>query len=388
MNICSFTVKLKSHVEKSILLLVLLSAVSSKTLAQQTIIQYLSGTDKDHTVQWDFLCTQGATVVNGQRFPFLLVGKCRDLETYNYYEDSQNPEETSFYKHNFKVSPKYKNKRIFIVFDASMTDTKVKINGKSAGSIHQGGFYEFKYDITDLIQFDKPNLLEVTVSKRSTNASINRAERKAEFGLFGGIFRPVYLEIFPTTFIERVAIDAKANGDFNLQVFNNATAIQTIEAQVYDLKNNAIGKPFKLLSGDSMLHHHFTNIRLWNPEQPHLYYVKVSIKESGKVLHTIEQRFGFRTAALREHDGFYVNGKKVIFKGICRHSEWPESGRTLSRSINLKDIQLIKSMNMNAVRMSHYPPDKDFLDRCDSLGLFVLDELTGWQAAGILNYIG
>jgi hypothetical protein len=257
----------------------------------------------------------------------------------------------------------------------------VKINGSSAGAVHQGGFYQFKYDVTQLIQYGRSNLLEVTVSKKSTNNSVNRAERQSDFWLFGGIFRPVYLEILPATFIERVAIDAKADGNFRLQVFNNATAKQTIEAQVFELSGKAVDKTFSLAGGDSMLRHQFTGIRLWNPEQPNLYNVVVSIKEGGRTVHTIKQRFGFRTAELREQDGFYVNGKKVIFKGVCRHSEWPETGRTLSRSVHLLDIAAMKGMNMNAVRMSHYPPDKEFLDLCDSLGMFVLDELTGWQKA-------
>ena len=100
---------------------------------------------------------------------------------------------------------------------------------------------------------------------------------------------------------------------------------------------------------------------------------------SGKIIHSVQQKFGFRTAELRPHDGFYLNGKKVMFKGVDHHSFWPESGRTTSKAINIEDIKLMKEMNMNAVRMSHYPPDIDFLDACDSLGLMVLDELTGWQ---------
>ncbi|MEO6720504.1 MAG: glycoside hydrolase family 2 TIM barrel-domain containing protein, partial [Ferruginibacter sp.] len=206
-------------------------------------------------------------------------------------------------------------------------------------------------------------------------------EREADFWLFGGIFRPVYLEIVPPTFIERVAIDATASGYFNVRVFSNASARQTVEAQVFELNGRALGKPFTLLDGDSVLRQHFNNIKLWNPEKPLLYNVIISIKENGKTLHTIKQRFGFRSAELRKNDGFYVNGVKVIFKGVNRHSEWPESGRTLSRDIHLMDIRIMKDMNMNAVRMSHYPPNKEFLDLCDSLGLFVLDELTGWQAA-------
>lgn len=371
---------LKNYFKQAVLFF-FLQAVYAITDAQQTIIQYLSGTDKDHTVRWDFMCTKGRNSGKWSTIPVPSCWETQGFGTYNYYQDSQNPEEQGLYKYNFKIAAQNKGKKIFIVFDASMTETEVKINGKYAGPIHQGGFYQFKYDITDLVKFDQFNLLEVKVSKRSTNASINRAERKADFWLFGGIFRPVYLEIIPSIFIERVAIDAKANGDFNMQVFNNSTGKQIIEAQVYDVKGKAVDKPFRLSAGDSMLHHHFSNIKLWNPEQPNLYYVAVSIKEGTKVIHTIRQRFGFRTAELREQDGFYVNGKKVVFKGVCRHSEWPESGRTLSRSIHLMDIKLIKDMNMNAVRMSHYPPDKEFLDICDSLGLFVLDELTGWQAA-------
>ena len=366
---------------KTIITFLVATLFFSDICGQQTILQYLSGTDKDHTVKWNFMCTRGRNSGKWSTIPVPSCWETQGFGTYNYSQDIQNPDEQGLYKYNFKVLPQHKGKKIFLVFDASMTDTEVKINGKSAGPIHQGSFYQFKYDITDLIRFDKFNLFEATVSKKSTNASINRAERRSDFWLFGGIFRPVYLEILPATFIERIAIDAKASGDFNMQVFNNVKGAQTIEAQVFDLKGKAVDKPFQLSPGDSMLRHHFTNINLWNPEQPNLYNVVVSVKDGAKTIHSIKQRFGFRTAELREQDGFYVNGKKVIFKGVCRHSEWPETGRTLSRSVHLIDIAAMKDMNMNAVRMSHYPPDKEFLDLCDSLGLFVLDELTGWQAA-------
>lgn len=358
--------------------LFILSCISAH--AQETVIQYLSGTDKDHTVNWDFFCTDGAR--KGEWLPIAVPSNWEQqgFGTYHYHEETADAE-MGRYKYNFTVSPQHKGKKIFIVFEGSMTDTKVEINRQLAGPIHQGGFYQFRYDITDLVKFDEPNTLQVEVSRHSSNASINAAERNGDFWLFGGIFRPVYLEIFPSTFIERVAIDAQANGDFHMQVFHHAVKGQTLEAQVYTLDGKPVDPAFQLSAGDSIMTHRFAGIRLWNPEQPNLYYVQVSIKEGGKLIHTIRQRFGFRTAELRREDGFYVNGKKIIFKGVCRHSEWPETGRTLSRDIHLLDIGLIKDMNMNAVRMSHYPPDREFLDLCDSLGLFVLDELTGWQAA-------
>ena len=356
------------------------------SFAQQTILKYLSGTDKDHTVPWEFFCSKG---MNSGKWSSIQVPSNWEQQgfgAYSYGRDKVLTDEQGLYKYHFKLANELRNKKVFIVFEGSMTDTEVKINGRSAGNIHQGGFYRFKYDITDLVKFTTDNLLEVTVSKMSAEHSVNRAERQGDFWTFGGIYRPVYLEIVPQTFIDRVAIDAKAEGSFAMNVF--AKSVQpgtTIVAQLQTLKGVNFGNPIILqanMQQDSfVLKNKFTNPLLWNPEFPNLYQVIVTLKNKGQVLHTISQRFGFRTAELRKQDGFYVNGIKVIFKGVCRHSEWPETGRTLSKDISLLDINLMKDMNMNAVRMSHYPPDQHFLEACDSLGLFVLDELTGWQAA-------
>ena len=363
-------------------ILVAIQSFLPAATAQQTIINYLSGTDKDHTVQWDFMVTKGQNSGRWSKIAMPSNWETQGFGTYNYYTDSENQDEKGLYRYHFKTLPDWKNKKIFLVFEASMTDTEVKLNGKAAGPIHQGGFYQFKYDITDLLS-NNDNFLEVSVSKHSTNESINRAERKADFWLFGGIFRPVYLKIVPQTFIDHIAVNAKGNGDFNMQVFTqNTTKNQSVEAQIQDLNGKPVGKSFSVSAGDSVdLQSHITAIKNWNPEHPNLYKVIVSIKNGTKIIHTIKQRFGFRTIEFRPRDGFYVNDVKVIFKGVCRHSSWPESGKTLSRKIHLLDIGLIKDMNMNAVRMSHYPPDPEFLDLCDSLGLFVIDELTGWQAS-------
>jgi beta-galactosidase/beta-glucuronidase len=105
----------------------------------------------------------------------------------------------------------------------------------------------------------------------------------------------------------------------------------------------------------------------------------ISLLQNGKAVHVVEKKIGFRTVEVKLRDGVYVNGTKVKFKGVNRHSFWPTSGRTTSKAVSLLDVQLMKDMNMNAVRMSHYPPDDHFLDTCDSLGLFVMDELAGWH---------
>ncbi|MDP9080220.1 MAG: glycoside hydrolase family 2 [Bacteroidota bacterium] len=370
---------------KKICLLLLFTFISLSSFSQGTIIRYLSGTDKDHTVQWDFYCTGGRKSSEWTKIAVPSNWELQGFGTYNYGHDKNKGNEQGQYKHEFFVSD-LNSKKVFIVFEGSMTDTKVMINGKSAGPVHQGSFYRFKYDITDLLKPNQNNLLEVTVDKTSANSSVNDAERRnSDFWVFGGIYRPVYLEIVPQTFIERVAVNAKADGSFQMDVFpQNLKGDETIEAQVQKLSGENIGTPFSVRADPSLdrqeLKSNFAKPLLWSAEFPNLYQVVISIKNKQGIIHKVNQKFGFRTVELRKNDGFYVNGARVMLKGCNRHSFWPESGRTLSHKIQLMDVRLMKEMNMNAVRMSHYPPDADFLDVCDSLGLYVLDELTGWQA--------
>jgi len=353
--------------------------------AQKTEIIYLSGVDKDHTVQWDFYCTNGRNSGKWSKIAVPSNWELQGFGSYHYGKPDLIANEKGLYKYEFSVSKNLKKRKIFIVFEASMTDTEVKINGKIAGPTHQGAFYRFKYDITDLLNYESKNLLEVTVSKESGNESINRAERTSDYWVFGGIFRPVYLEVVPIQFIDRIAIDAKADGSFYMDVYTKgAGKAKTVKAEIQTLD----GKPFSkaLVSvvnndatGKAIIRGTFAKPALWNPEFPNRYQVVVSISAGKKVIHQLTQKFGFRTVEIRLEDGIYVNNHKIIFRGVCRHTFWPSSGRTSSKQLAIDDINLMKDMNMNAVRMSHYPTDQYFLDVCDSLGLFVLDELAGWQ---------
>ena len=368
----------------AVILLLILSGFFSLE-AQKTEIQYLSGLDKDHLVQWDFLINNGMNKDKWSKIGVPSNWELQGFGSYLYGNVNKEINETGHYKYEFTVSKTWRNKRVFIVFEGSMTDTEVKINGKLAGPIHQGSFYQFKYDISELLNFEGKNLLEVTVKKESENESVNRAERLSDYWVFGGIFRPVYLKAVPAQFIDRVAIDAKADGSFYMDVYiKGAGKAETVTAQLQTID----GKPFgemltaivnKDTTDKAIIKGTFTKPALWNPEFPNRYQVVVSINAGKQTIHEISQKFGFRTVEVRPGDGIYVNNQKIIFKGICRHTFWPSSGRTSSKQLAIDDVNLMKDMNMNAVRMSHYPPDQYFLDVCDSIGLFVLDELGGWQ---------
>jgi hypothetical protein len=350
--------------------------------AQKTEVLYLSGLDKDHTVQWDFFCTNGRNSGKWSKIAVPSNWELQGFGSYLYGKPNLTANEKGQYKYEFIVSKNWQKKKIYIVFEGSMTDTEVKINGKSAGAMHQGAFYRFKYEISELLNYGGKNLLEVTVSKESTNESINRAERTSDYWVFGGIFRPVYLEAVPVQFIDRVAIDAKADGSFYMDVFAIGTGnTKTVKAQVQTLDGKSFGPVLtaELVENKAIIEGSLTNPALWNPEFPNRYQVVVSLVNGKKAIHQISQKFGFRTVEVRLSDGIYVNGRKIIFRGVCRHTFWPSSGRTSSKQLAIDDVNLMKDMNMNAVRMSHYPPDQYFLDVCDSMGMFVLDELAGWQ---------
>ena len=373
---------------RRIFILAIIVTAVFPVLGQETEKQFLSGTGNDNTVSWEFFCTEGRNSGKWTTIPVPSNWELQGFGKYNYGldKDSVRGHEKGLYKYTFAVPADWKGRQVNIVFDGSMTDTEVKINGRSAGVVHQGSFYRFKYNISGLLRYGRPNKLEVTVAKESANRSVNMAERHCDFWIFGGIFRPVYLEALPVQHIYAQSIDAKADGKFTAAVkLAGVAGADRLTAQVYTLRGEKVGESFSAAIhwGDTVarLSSAFAAPKTWTPESPSLYKVLYTLSAAGKPVHTLEQRFGFRTVELRERDGIYVNGVRVKFKGICRHSFWPESGRALSKDLSILDVQLMKDMNMNAVRMSHYPPDDHFLDVCDSLGVFVLDELTGWHHA-------
>ena len=364
-----------------------LPASSTRLPAQDTRTQYLSGHDKDDAVPWEFFCNAGKRGNRWTTIPVPSQWEFHGFGKLSYGVDmGQGPivPVEGRYRVHFPTPAHSDGNRTFLVFEGAMTDTTVKVNGVSAGPAHQGGYYQFRYEITKLLKPAGDNLLEVTVADESSDPSVNGAERRGDYWNYGGIYRPVYLETVPAEFMKRVAIDAQANGSLSVDVFGDAVSQSDhVRAQVLDLRGRPIGaafeQPISSNDEDVTLRTQVSSPRLWTAETPNLYQVEVSLMRGKRVIHRVRRRFGFRTIELRPADGIYVNGKRVLLKGADRHSFWPDAGRCTSDKISRMDIALMKDMNMNAVRMSHYPPDQHFLDDCDEMGLYVLDELAGWQ---------
>ena len=391
------------------------------TASQETQRLYLSGHGCDDMVEWDFQCLDGKTGSNPGRsqapgaakWTKIGVPSCWELQGFGTYQYGMRfygkataegiADERGLYRHEFTLPAEWAGRQILLVFEAAFTEIRVQMNGRKAGNgTYQGGYTRHTIDVSDRVFFgkNKKNRLEVEVLKESTVPQVNLAERRADYWNFGGIWRPVFIIAKPLNNIQRVAIDARHDGRFRADVFlSRALPGSSVSVSIVDGKGTTVadGPAFTVAGDRSTVEFSAKGIKAWNAEQPHLYTAVFTLQDSqGRTLHVERQRFGFRTIEYRhsyespggeagrhvygcQEDGLFINGRKVIVKGANRHSFRPESGRTLSKAKNIEDVLLIKSMNMNAVRLSHYPADPEFLDACDSLGLYVECEQPGWH---------
>ncbi len=377
---------------------ILLGALCAGTAAAsvETERLYLSGTGFDDTVDWEFFCTGGRRSGEWTTIPVPSQWELQGFGSYNYGHDDDQSDEQGLYRHRFTAPAAWQGRRVELVFEGVMTDAEVRLNGVSAGPRHQGAFYRFRYDVTEIVQTGGDNLLEVTVHKRSSNASVNRAERDADYWIFGGIFRPVYLETSPPESVERVVIDARHDGELTLRAalrdldgpgLQEPARLRVLIEPVDDgpvshqplaeLKSEEIAAGIDLVRMETTV----AGAEPWSAEAPRLHRAHVELLRDDIVLHRWEERFGFRSVEVRPDEGLFVNDRRVRLKGVNRHVFWPPSGRTSSPRLDRRDAELIKAMNLNAVRAAHYPPDVSFLDACDELGIYVIDELAGWHDA-------
>ncbi|HUP22735.1 MAG TPA: glycoside hydrolase family 2 TIM barrel-domain containing protein, partial [Thermoanaerobaculia bacterium] len=375
------------------------SAAQAGPEAPETERLYLSGHDADAPRTWGFRISGGRRAGEWAEIPVPSQWQQHGFGRYAYGHDERTSADVGTYRTEVVIPATWRDRRVRLVFEGAMTDTTPAWNGTPLKT-HRGGFTPFSYDVTRLVRFGSANALEIRVAERSGNATVNASERKADYWVFGGIYRPVYLEAVPRAAIEDVALDARHDGSLLASfVTRGAPAGSRVRSRVLADSGGALrsGADARLeapvtLAGKAELRAAFTGVRPWSAETPNLYVLEATLEDAtGAPLHRSRQRFGFRTVEVRleggervdqeSPPGLYVNGRRVLLRGVNRHSFWPDTGRAGSPARNLADVEKLKSLTLNAVRMSHYPPDRDFLDACDELGIYVIDELPGWHDA-------
>jgi hypothetical protein len=351
--------------------------ISLQLIAQTSQIHFLSGTDRDNPSQWDFLIDKGRKSGSWQK---INVPSCWETEGFGEYSFGTVPsDEKAIYKHQFIALPTWQGKHINLVFEGVLTDAQIRLNGTIIGT-HQGGYERFSFDVSTLLKLGITNELEVTVNKRSTSTAITQENNQISMWTFGGIYKPVYLEILPSVHITGMSIETQANGYLTAQIYINKNESVQIATYLQDLAGKTAGNllqnNIKQLSvGNATgfeLSATFSGVQAWSAEFPQRYRLVVELQDlQGKVLHRISQLIGFRTSIVK-NDGLYINDKKTKLRGVKHRALWHESGASVSRLISELDGLLLKELNANAIYNPLYQPDDHMLDVCDSLGLYVI----------------
>ena len=201
----------------------LFAAVSLPALvhaeAPETERQMLSGQGPDDAIPWDFVIDGSRKAGQPSKIPVPSNWQQQGFGHYQYgYDKGPRASDRAVYSRSFTVPAAWKGRTIRIVFDGVMTDALVKVNGTIAGPVHQGGFNRFSHDVTALVKPGEENRLEVEVSEASAAHDTDIAERHGDYWVFGGIYRPVWLEAAPAQAIAHVAIDAQASGALSADV--------------------------------------------------------------------------------------------------------------------------------------------------------------------------
>lgn len=242
-------------------------------------------------------------------------------------------------------------RRQFIRCEGASTKATLLVNGKFVGR-HVGAFTAFTFEITKFLQ-RSDNRLEIVVDN---NIDANVPPYGGDFTVYGGLYRPVhYIET------ESVCIDPVTDGADGVLIDADPETGNVV-AHVSVLGGTNEVQRFK-----------FENPKLWSPEDPNLYSLKVVVRQSGSY-DSLTVPFGFRKVEFRP-DGFYLNGVRRVLHGANRHQELLGKGWALSVDDERHDVEMMKRMGADAVRLCHYPQSSNMYSLCDERGLLVWAEI-------------
>lgn len=289
----------------------------------------------------------------------------------------------SGYRREFKTQKSWKDKRVFVTFLAAAHEAEVWINGKSLG-VHSCGYTAFKFELTDyLAPAGKANVLAVKLDSRES-LDVPPFGFVIDYMTYGGLYRGVCLEVANENFINDVFVTTKGKAfSAKVSLDKKTDALVRLALRKAGDKKVVFQKESELKAGDALTAaSEPLDVELWSPESPALYELEASLFYGKNLIDTKTVRFGFRDIEMKA-DGLFVNGKKILLRGIDRHQSFPYVGYAMPASMQKLDADILKNeLGLNAVRTSHYPQSQDFVERCDELGLLVFTEIPGWQHIG------
>jgi beta-galactosidase len=288
-----------------------------------------------------------------------------------------------WYRRTFELPADDSGKRIWLTFDGVMHDATVWVNGWCVRR-HEGGYYPFREDITDVVHFGGQNTVVVRV---------DATESEGWFYEGAGIYRHVWLDKTAPVAIAPDGIFVSPRFEKNIPQGSPEIAVEvcllnaTTNATKAAVNCEIIspdGKSLKHISGSEKLKRQshgavkleakLSSTILWSPESPTLYKLVTTVSVAGNIVDRKETTFGIRTVGFDATNGFLLNGKHYEIYGTCNHQDHAGVGAAIPDALQEFRMKQLKEFGCNAIRTSHNPPTPELLDVCDRLGMLVLDE--------------
>ena len=301
------------------------------------------------------------------------------------FEDLWSYEGEGWFRKTFVAPADWRDKDVNFTCDGANHRTVVYVNGEKVG-VHEGGFLRFSFPIQQHLRWGQKNTIAISVDNIS---SFDRVPmERHDWWHFGGLYRPVYLEIRPQMTIRDLAIETDALASpptvkATMLLPIRPAGDDTLRATLMDASGNSATAPLEQAeSGDPIFPVRIVlpveNAQLWSPENPVLYTLRLEFRtSSGELADAVERRIGVRSVGV-DGSQFLLNGKPYLIKGVNRYENFADAGPTATDALTQHDIDLIKDLGGNAVRC-HYPYSPRTYELLDELGLLAVCEVPLYQ---------
>ena len=322
-----------------------------------------------------------------------------------HYFDESVYQMVSGYRRVLFAPEEWREKKVLLTLEGAAHSTWVYCNGALAAE-HHCGYTAFTADLTDYLRFGEENVLVLRVDSRE-DQNIPPFGFVIDYMTYGGVYREAWLDIKEKTFLQDVYLRPRVPEDLELPGQKTGSRDLTRALQRFQFRGELHpslriagereGLSVRIRVRESGGEKEFTSetvpleklrelaltgVRLWDVLSPVIYVVTVELLDGEKLLDEKELRIGFRRSEFRK-DGYYLNGRKLKIRGLNRHQAYPYVGYAMPAAVQRQDAEILRrELGVNAVRTSHYPQSRHFLDACDELGLLVFTEIPGWQHIG------
>ncbi len=292
--------------------------------------------------------------------------------------DTKLADGLGLYRRTFRVPAAWRgSRRVCLRFEGVAYGFDAWVNGKKVGQSEASAYNPDTFDITDALQ-SGPNADNVLAVQVTTKPLGWEFDVNDDWSL-SGIYRDVTLFSVPATYMQDITTSTKLTADGSADLTVSATVNQPgakLQGKLLAPDGKKVSE-FDLVgqaNGNYGATVHVVEPQLWTAETPALYRLRLTLSADGKALQTIEQRIGLREISIV--DGvLLLNGRPIKLRGVTHHDIDPVDGRAMNEAEERNDLELMRKGNINFVRTSHYPPQPFFLDLCDQLGFYVMDEV-------------